>query len=283
MARSICLITGATDGIGKVTAAELAARDVTVAVAARNPAKAEAVRAEIAAAKGGDVDILEADLTSLAFVRRLARTFNARYPRLDILINNAGVLVPRRQLTEDGFETTYQINYLSGFLLTHLLLDALRCSAQGRNVNLSSSVYAAGRFDETNLQSERSYSAFGAYAASKLFVLLSTLELAVQLKGTPITVNAVHPGIVRTQMMLRAPGPFRIVSWLAMPFGLSPQKGAVPSLYLAASPEVKDMSGRYFSGCKPTAIKTNHNTAPTRRRLWDVSMASLLERGLLDG
>jgi NAD(P)-dependent dehydrogenase (short-subunit alcohol dehydrogenase family) len=283
MRTSVCLITGATEGVGKATAIELAKKGFTVVLAARNAVKAETVKAEIAATSGGEVDILLADLTSLKAVRRLAETFKARYPRLDVLINNAGVFVPDRKLTEDGFEATYQINYLSGFLLTQLLLDSLERSRQGRVINLSSSVYAVGKFDEGNLQSEKGYSVFGAYSSSKLFVLLSSLELAERLKATAITVNAVHPGVVRTQMMLRAPGAFRVVSWLALPIAISPQKGAATSVYLATSPEVEAVTGRYFAGGKPADIKCKFNTAPTRRRLWEVSAGSLHDRGLLDG
>jgi NAD(P)-dependent dehydrogenase (short-subunit alcohol dehydrogenase family) len=281
MPKPICLITGATDGIGKAPAAELAAKGFTVVLAARNTAKAEAVKAEIVAANGGEVDILQADLTSLTAVRQLAETFKARYPRLDVLINNAGVFMPTRKLTEDGFEATYQINYLSGFLLTQLLLGALERSPQGRIINLSSSVYEVGKFDGGNLQSEKGYSVFGAYAASKLFVLLSSLEQAERLKTTAITVNAVHPGVVRTQMMLRAPGAFRIVAWLALPIAISPQMGAATSVYLAVSPETKAMTGRYFAGSKPVAIKTRFNTIPARQRLWENSIGSLQDRGLL--
>jgi NAD(P)-dependent dehydrogenase (short-subunit alcohol dehydrogenase family) len=184
-------------------------------------------------------------------------------------------------MTVDGFESTYQINYLSGFLLTQLLMAALRRSTQGRIVNLTSSVYTVGKFDEDNLQSEKGYSVLGAYSASKLLALLFSIELASKLKSTPITVNAVHPGVVRTQMMLRAPGPFRIVSWLALPFSISPEKGAETSVYLATSPCVGTVTGRYFVGGKEAAVKTKFNTGRTRSRLWELSVASLQEYGLL--
>jgi NAD(P)-dependent dehydrogenase (short-subunit alcohol dehydrogenase family) len=167
--------------------------------------------------------------------------------------------------------------------LTQLLLDDLGRSPQGRIINLSSSVYAIGRFDEANLQSEKGYSVLGAYSASKLFMLLSSLEQAERLKATAITVNAVHPGVVRTQMMLRAPGAFKIVSWLALPIAISPQKGAATSIRLAASPEGGSVTGRYFVRGKPADIKTRFNTLPTRQRLWEISIDGLRDRGLLDG
>jgi retinol dehydrogenase 12 len=175
------------------------------------------------------------------------------------------------------------VNYLAHFLLTQLLLAALKRSVQGRIINLSSSVYTAGKFDETNLQGEKGYSVFRAYSASRLLVLLSSLELANRLNGSTITANAVHPGIVRTQMMLRAPGAFRILSWLALPFARSPMRGAVTSVYLAASPGARSLSGRYFAAGKPQNIKTPFNTVPVRRRLWELSIGGLKERGLLDG
>lgn len=283
MMEPICLITGATEGIGRDTAIQLAAKGFTVILAARSAAKAELIKREIASITGRtDVDYIVAELNSLRQVCNLAETFKRRYPRLDVLINNAGIFAPRFVLTEDGYETTFQVNYLSHFLLTQLLLDGLRKSPQGRIINLSSSVYAAGKFDEANLQSEKGYSIFGAYSASKLFMLLSSLEQAERLRETSITVNAVHPGIVRTNMMLRAPGAFKIVSWLALPAASSPKKGAATSVYLAASPEVRTATGRYFARGKAADIKTRFNTAPTRRRLWEISVGSLRERGLLD-
>jgi retinol dehydrogenase 12 len=273
--KPICLITGATEGVGKATAAELTSKGFTVVLAARNLAKANEVRAEIKATTGGEVEIILADLTSLRTVHQLAETFKRRYPRLDVLINNAGIFVPTRKVTEDGFEASYQVNYLSHFLLTHLLLDELKKSEQGRIINLSSSVYTVGKFDAQNLQSEKRFSVMGAYAASKLFMLLFSVELAERLKETPITVNAVHPGIARTQMMLGAPGMFKVVSYLALPFSVSPEKGAATSVYLASSPEVITVSGRYFTGCKSAAIKSKFNTETIRQRLWAKSAEDL--------
>ncbi len=179
MDKPTCLITGATDGIGRATATALAGKGYTVVLAARSEAKAATVTSEIVAATGNrDVDCLLADLRSLSQRHRLADTFKGRYPRLDVLVNNAGVIMPQRVLTEDGYETTFQVNYLAQFYLTHLLLDALEKSPQGRVINLSSSVYRAGKFDPDNLQSERRFSTIGAYAASKLCVPLFTIELA---------------------------------------------------------------------------------------------------------
>jgi NAD(P)-dependent dehydrogenase (short-subunit alcohol dehydrogenase family) len=277
MTQPICLITGATEGVGKVTAVALAQKGFRVVMVARNERKAEALQREIRASGGSGAEYLVADLASLRQVRRLADTFRARHRRLDVLINNAGVFLPERTETEDGFETTYQVNYLSHFVLTHLLRSELERSDQGRIINLSSSVYAVGRFDADNLQSERRFSVLGAYSASKLFMLMFTEELPKRLAGTRITANAVHPGIVRTQMMLRAPGAFRIVSYLSLPFSVSPEEGALTSVYLATSPEVSGVSGRYFENSRTTATKNRFDTEENRALLWDLSLRSVPE------
>jgi NAD(P)-dependent dehydrogenase (short-subunit alcohol dehydrogenase family) len=192
-----------------------------------------------------------------------------------VLINNAGIFPPSRKLTADGFEASFQVNYLSHFLLTRLLLDHIQSSEQGRIINLSSSVHSVGKFDPDNLQSEMKFSVMNAYSASKLFMLLFTIELARRLAGTKTTANAVHPGIVRTKMMLRAPGIFKVISYLALPFSVSPQKGAATSVYLASSPEVKQVSGRYFVDSKPTAFRTKFNTDEVRELLWNISICLL--------
>lgn len=274
MDRPICLITGGTDGIGKVTATALARKGYAVVLAARNEVKAASLTTEIVASTGNrDIDYLIADLSSLAQLHRLAETFTARYPRLDVLINNAGIIMPQRVLTEDGYEKTFQVNYLAQFYLTQLLLGELEKSTQGRVINLGSSVYRTGKFDPHNLQSERQFSTIGAYAASKLCVLLFTIELAQRLKPTRITSNAVHPGIVRTPMMREAPGLFRAISYAAMPFSRSPDKGAATSVYLADSPDAAQISGQYFTNAKVQKVKTAYNTQENRELLWNLSMA----------
>jgi len=280
--KPICLITGGTEGVGKATATDLASRGFNVVIAARNMAKAETVKAEIKKATGAKIDVMAVDLTSLHSVCQLAGTFALRYPRLDVLINNAGIFAPKRVLTSDGFESSFQVNYLSHFLLTHLLLDPLKASEQGRVINLSSSVYTAGKFDDRNLQSENQFSVMGAYAASKLFMLLFSVELAERLRGTNVTSNAVHPGIVRTPMMLRAPGVFKVISYLALPFSIAPQEGAATSVYLASSPTVRQVSGGYFTKCKQTVVKSKFNTKAIRDALWKQTAEPLTRLGLIN-
>jgi NAD(P)-dependent dehydrogenase (short-subunit alcohol dehydrogenase family) len=286
MKRPICLITGATDGVGKVTALELAKQGFSIVIAARNANKAEAVIHEIeTSTDNSSCDYILADLGSLRQVRQLAETFRRRYPRLDVLINNAGVFLPARTETEDGYETMLQVNYLAPFVLTNLLLDHLHKSEQGRIVNLSSNVYTLGKFDPDNLQDfgQRRSFAIGAYATTKLFVLMFTEELARRLTGTSVTANAVHPGIVRTRMMLEARGVLRIVSYLSLPFSISPFEGARTSVFLASSPEVSGISGRYFTRSRATAVKNKFDTAENRALLWDLSMQSVEERAALAG
>ncbi len=276
MAKPVCLITGATEGVGKATAQALARKGFTVVLAARSLAKAENIKREIAAMSGAkDIDIIVGDLNSLRQVRQMAQTVLQRHPRLDLLINNAGIMAPERAVTEDGYESSYQVNYLSHFLLTHLLLDALKNSDQGRIINLSSSVYSIGKFDPGNLQNEQRFSAIGAYAASKLFVLMSTIELAERLRDARITVNAVHPGVVNTHMLKSATGIFKLIALLATPVAVSPEKGAATSVYLATSPDVAAVSGRYFTDGKSKPVKSKFNTEKNRALLWDISMDAL--------
>jgi NAD(P)-dependent dehydrogenase (short-subunit alcohol dehydrogenase family) len=276
MDRPICLITGATDGVGKATATALAAKGHSVVLVARNEAKAAAVTSEIVAAtNNGDVDYLTADLRSLSQLHRLADTFSLRYPRLDVLINNAGIIMPQRVITEDGYETTFQVNYLAQFYLTQLLLGELGKSQQGRVINLGSSVYRAGKFDPDNLQSENRFSTIGAYAASKLCVLLFTIELARQLESTRITANAVHPGIVRTPMMRQAQGALRLISYAALPLSRSPERGAATSVFLADAPDATQISGQYFANAKPQKVRSAYNTRQNRELLWNLSRGAV--------
>jgi NAD(P)-dependent dehydrogenase (short-subunit alcohol dehydrogenase family) len=182
-------------------------------------------------------------------------------------------------LTEDGYESTFQVNYLSHFSLTGLLIDELRKSEQGRNINLSSSVYTLGQFDIGDLQGEKRFSTMAAYSTSKLLMLMFTIELAERLGQSRVTTNALHPGIVRTQMMWSAPGIFRLLAYFAVPFSVSPQGGAATSVYLASSPDVKGISGKYFTNSKVAYVKSKFNTKKNRALLWDESPKCLQQAG----
>jgi NAD(P)-dependent dehydrogenase (short-subunit alcohol dehydrogenase family) len=272
MAQSICLITGATDGVGRASALALAKKGFKVVLAARSQRKADALRAEIEAVAGVEADSILVDLTSLKQVRQAADTYAAHYSRLDVLLNNAGVFGTTRTLTEDGFESTFQVNYLSHFVLTQSLLGVLRNSEQGRVINLSSSIYSIGRFVPGDLQFARRYSVMGAYAASKLLVLMFTKELARRLSGTRVTANAAHPGVVRTQMMKSVPGALRLIALASLPFSVTPEEGARTPVFLATAPEVRDVTGEYFVRARATPTRNAFDTGENRALLWKLSV-----------
>jgi len=249
-----CLVTGANSGIGKETALGLARMGAHVVIVCRNQQKGEAALADIRRETGSSrLDLLVADMSSFRSVRALADTIRQRYPRLDVLINNAGAGVRYRTLSADGIEMTLAGNYLGPALLTMLLLDLLKSSAPSRIVNVSSEAHRNSRLDLNDLQFEtRKYHAFAAYGQSKLLMNAFTFELARRLEGTGVTANCLHPGVVRTNI-LPADAPFflKIIVGVMKPFLLNPRQGAAVSLYLATSPDVATTSGKYFVKSKP--------------------------------
>ncbi len=274
MQGTICLVTGATSGIGKETALGLAQMGATVVMVARDRERGEAARGEIRARSGNQhVDLLLADLSSQQSVRQLAEQFRQNYPALHVLINNAGVFSLRRRTTVDGLELMFAVNYLAPFLLTNLLLDMLKASASSRIVNVSSAAHEAGYMNMDDLQSEKSYRFMRPYGQSKLALLLFTYELARRLEGTGVTVNALHPGFVSTnigQTGLRgiARSVAKSVTSLA---GISPEEGAKTSIYLASSPDVAGISGKYFAKSIPRRSAPISYDEALARRLWDES------------
>ncbi len=267
------LITGGNSGIGKATVAGLAQKGWQVVFTARNHQKAESVKREIIAKSGNDkVDYLIVDLTSLKQVRDCAETYKKRFEKLDVLINNAGVCLPEQRITEDGLEESFQINHLSHFILTNLLLDILEKSDDPRIINLSSAAHKAGRVDSDYIQGMKPYNSFRTYADTKLYNILFTLELADKLKETGITVNALHPGVVGTNFGKEFGGIFNFLYTIGKTFMITPEKGAKTSLYLADSEAVKNITGKYFVRCKPVDLKNPHITPENRRKLWEKSM-----------
>jgi retinol dehydrogenase-12 len=268
------LITGGNSGIGKATATELARKGYHVVFIARNPEKAEAVKKEIvASSKNEKVDYMITDLTSKKQVRECAVEFKRKYKQLDILINNAGVCLPERRITKDGFEESFQINHLSHFMLTNLLLDVIKKSDDPRIVNVSSAGYSSGKFDPDNLQSEKKFHPFSTYCDTKLLNILFSFELAERLKGTGIAVNALHPGVVNTNFAHELKGFHGLLNKMFKPFLLTPEKGAATSVYLASSDEVKNVTGKYFVKCQPAEAKNKYITEENRQILWEKSMA----------
>jgi len=273
MQGKICLITGGTNGIGKSTAQELARMGATVVIVGRNAQKTSQVVEEIRAASGNNtVDSLLADLSSQQEVRRLASDFKSKYSQLHVLLNNAGGTFTTRQLSVDGIEMTFALNHLAYFLLTNLLLDTIKASTPARIINVSSGAHSGGKIDFDNLQGERSYSSFGPYGNSKLANILFTTELARRLEGTGVTGNALHPGFTSTGFGKNNPGFLMKIMGAVVPLiARSPEKGAETSIYLASSPEVQSITGKYFVDCKVTQPAPQATDSAVAKKLWDVS------------
>jgi NAD(P)-dependent dehydrogenase (short-subunit alcohol dehydrogenase family) len=266
------LITGASAGIGFATAHGLAEMGFRVVMLCRHAERSEAARFQIVQETGNpDVHLVVADLASLADIRRAAAEILDRFDRLHVLINNAGVVLPRRELTADGFERTFAVNHLAYFLLTYLLLDRLRASAPARIVNVASNAHRRGRIDFDNLQGERRYAPYAIYAQSKLANVLFTRTLASRLEGSGVTANALHPGVVRTQIAGTGFHPLALAFRLFGAFYRSPRQGAETSIYLAASPDVEGVSGAYFVRKKATRAAPAAYDDTVAERLWRVS------------
>ncbi len=265
----VFLVTGANSGIGKATALGLARLGGTIVMGCRSATRGEAARQDIVRDSGNSKVYLEiVDLASEESTRSFAEEFKRKYPRLDVLINNAGIYTPHREVTPDGLERTFEVNYLAGFLLTHLLLDLLTKSAPSRIVNVSSSAHSGGTIHFDDLQAERRYGGFGAYGQSKLAQILFTQELARRLQGTGVTVSACHPGVIRTNLGMG--GTSAVVRFVRM-FFKSPEKGAETPIYLAISPEVERVTGQYFANKHVREPSRAAQDPDVARRLFDVS------------
>jgi NAD(P)-dependent dehydrogenase (short-subunit alcohol dehydrogenase family) len=267
MKGKICLVTGATDGIGKVTVLELAKLGATVIGVGRNPAKIDAVLRE-PGKTAGTLEFMTADLSSLAQVRALADEFKRKYDRLLVLVNNAGALFSDLRESVDGIEMTFALNHLSYFLLTNLLLDTIIASAPARIINVSSNAHEGNTINFDDLEYRRQYSAWGAYGSSKLANILFTYELARRLDEKNVTVNAVHPGFVNTN--------FQRAAGLNMRGPLTSEEGADTQLWLSTSPQVEGITGKYFVRRQDTRSSTISYDTAVAKRLWDVS-ATMVE------
>ncbi|CAA9451720.1 MAG: hypothetical protein AVDCRST_MAG02-1125 [uncultured Rubrobacteraceae bacterium] len=271
MGGKVALVTGGTSGIGKATAIALSAMGADVVVVGRDRERGEEAAAEIRARTGGRVDLALADLASQAGVRALAEGFRRRYDRLDVLVNNAGLVQSQRTETPDGLETTFATNHLAPFLLTNLLLDMLKESAPSRVVTVSSEAERGGNIDFDDLQSKKNYRGFPVYGMTKLANIMFTYELAERLEGTGVTATCMHPGAVNTRFGTNNRGPMTILFRLFKPFMRAPEQGADTVIWLASSPEVEGVSGRYYSDRKPVEPKKIANDPAARRRLWEES------------
>ncbi len=258
----ICLVTGATDGIGKVTVWNLAQQGATVIGVGRDPAKIAAVLQEIGRTPGS-VEFLTADLSSQADIRALAETFLSKYDRLDVLVNNAGALFTTYRESVDRIELTFALNHLAYYLLTRLLLDRIVASAPARIINVASDAHQGSAIDFDDLGHRQNYSGWATYGASKLANILFTFELARQLQGTGVAVNAVHPGFVATH--------FQAAAGLNMRGQLTPEQGADTQTWLAVSDEVEGVTGKYFVRRQDTRAAAAAYDLGVAERLWDVS------------
>lgn len=272
-----CIITGANSGIGKETALGLARMEAHVVLVCRNPEKGRAALADIQRESGSSkLDLLIADMSSMASVRALAAQILEKYARVDVLINNAGTAIGKRALSADGIEMTVAGNHLGAFLLTLLLLDRLKASAPSRIVNVSSEAQRRARLDMDDIQFERrKYSGIGAYGQSKVLMNACTFELARRLAGTGVTVNCLHPGVVATNIWhsgeAAQPLFFKILVRIFKPFMIDSKKGARVSLYLAASPDVAKVTGEYFLKSKPAPPNPIERDPKASAEIWQWS------------
>jgi NAD(P)-dependent dehydrogenase (short-subunit alcohol dehydrogenase family) len=273
MAGKSVLITGGTGGIGKATAIGLAALGARVGITGRDQARTEAAAAGIRAATGSPaVDVFAADMSAQAEVRRLAARVLDTYPRLDVLVNNVGGFWAHRHVTADRLEHTFALNHLAPFLLTSLLLDRLTASAPARIVTVSSGAHAAGRIDFDDLQGERTYSGQRAYSQSKLANVMFTYELARRLEGTGVTATVLHPSVVRTSFGAEDQAAYlAVVTRVARLFTKTPAQGAGTPIYLASSPEVEGVTGRYFVNREPKPSSNASYDTTAAARLWQAS------------
>jgi NAD(P)-dependent dehydrogenase (short-subunit alcohol dehydrogenase family) len=269
------LVTGATNGIGLVTARELSRMGGQVTILSRNADKCAAIAGSISKDTGNPVEFISSDLSSLDGIAHASAEFKNRHTHLDLLVNNAGGFFIKRIITPDGLEMTFALNHLNYFLLTNLLLDVLKAGNQSRVINVSSGAHVRlTAMDFDNLQGERKYSPMPAYAQSKLANLLFTYELARRLEGSGVTVNALHPGYVHTGFARNNGLIFNIGSKLsARIFGRSPEEGAQTSIYLASSPEVSGITGAYFHDCKQLKSSPASYNKEDALRLWNISLA----------
>ena len=267
-----CLITGASSGIGRATALELAEMGATLVLLCRDRGRGEATVAEIAARTGNrDVALLLADLSVQHEIRRVAAEFLASDRPLHVLINNAGVVNLQRSVTADGIETTFAVNHLAYFLLTQMLLERLQRSAPARVINVASEAHKFARLDFDDLGNQRRYRAMRVYGQSKLANILFTAELARRCNGSGVTVNSLHPGAVSTGLGTNNGAWARAIIALLRPFFRSPAGGAATSIYLASSPAVDGVSGRYFANCREKTPSRAARDPDAARRLWEVS------------
>ena len=277
MKGKICIVTGSNSGIGKETALALAKMNATVVMVVRNGERGEKARAEIVReTENGGVQMMICDLSSMDSIRRFAKEFKDAYPRLDVLINNAGGFFAKHQITVDGFERTVAVNYLAPFLLTHELLPLLKSSAPSRIVNVGSGLSSSGKIVLDDLQYEKSYGGMKAYANSKLMLTMHTYELARRLEGSGVTANVLEPGFVATNLGRNSGSLLLSLAYMmARPMQMNAKNGAQPSVFLASAPELEAVTGKCFARLQETKTILLSYDRTMQERLWDAT-ATLL-------
>jgi NAD(P)-dependent dehydrogenase (short-subunit alcohol dehydrogenase family) len=271
MSGRVCVVTGANRGIGRATAEGLARMGAKLVLLCRSKEAGDAASREITAVAPVAPDVVAVDLSSQVSIRQAAGYIRGRYPNLHVLINNAGVIPPRREVTGDGLEMQFAVNHLAYFLLTNLLLPQLQASAPARIINVSSGAHTHATIDFDDLQAERNYRPKSVYARTKLANILFTYELSRRLTGTSVTTNCLNPGVVATRMLADYMGVPLAGPALARGFGASPEEGAETSVYLASSPELESVTGKYFDHKQPAVSSRASHDEGVARRLWQVS------------
>jgi retinol dehydrogenase-12 len=266
------LITGANQGIGKASAIDLARQGARVVLVSRNEAKGKVALEEVRSqARGEPPELIVADLASLADVRRLAADFQKTHDKLDVLLNNAGLLVPSRRVTVDGIEETFAVNHLAPFVLTAELLGLLQATPGSRIVNVSSEAHRRATMRWDDLEFRTGYSGLKVYSQSKLANILFTYELSRRLEGTGVTANCLHPGVIASGFGHTYKGVFSVLLKLAKPFLLTTEEGARTSVYLSSSPDVAGVTGKYFDKSKPVRSNEVSYDQASWARLWAIS------------
>ena len=273
MQDKVVVITGATSGIGAITAEKLAAMGARMLVIARNRTRGEATLKRLGeTAPGIDHRVYYADLSLVKEMKRVGNEIAAAERRIDVLINNAGALFGKRELTGEGLERTFATNHMSYFVVTEQLRERLLASAPARVINTSSEAHRGMKIDFGDLHGSRSYQAFRAYGRSKLCNILFTRELARQLSGTGVTVNCLHPGFVNTRFGDESKGPLSLLFRIAKNFAISPEKGAETMVFLASAKEVAGTTGQYFYQCRPKTSSIEAQDEDAAKRLWEESV-----------
>ncbi len=269
----ICIITGATDGIGKEAAMHLAGMGFTLGLVGRNRDKISSTLAEIQNATGNKhITFFQADLSLMKEVRRLAEEIQSTFDKINVLLNNAGAYIADFEKTGEGFERTFALNHLSYFLLTDLLLDTIKTTPNSRIVNVASDAHRKTNLNFDNLQGFNGYKGWPAYCKSKLCNIMFTYELGRRLEGSDTTANCLHPGFVNTSFGNNNRAGIRLGLTAAKAVSaINVKKGAKTSIYLASSSEVEGVNGKYFAKCKPKNSSPQSNVIEDQKRLWDIS------------